>query len=68
MIVFIILSLIIQLSIILGSYLIGLKIWDFYYDKIIIPKKKEIKRQRMLKFLEVCDIIGNPKIIPATLI
>ena len=43
------------------GYIIGLKIWDLYYDKFILP---EIEQQDKLKFesrLKMANIIGNPK-------
>ena len=47
---------------ILLGYIIGLKIWDFYFEKIILPKIKKQRRIDLLNLLKCCKIIGNPKI------
>lgn len=49
------------------GYIIGLKIWDFYYEKVIVPKIEKRERQRRLEFIEACKTIGNPKTTTATL-
>ena len=46
----------VYIGILLG-YIAGLKIWDFYYEKIILPK---IEKQKTLDSHKIARIIGNP--------
>ena len=39
---------------------IGNKIWDIYFENIILPKIRKEEYIKRLKFLEICKIIGNP--------
>ena len=45
------------------GYIIGLKIWDYYYEKIIVPKEEKLERQRRMEVFEICKVIGNPNIV-----
>jgi len=49
----------VYIGILLG-YIAGLKIWDFYYEKIILPKIEKYEKQKTLDSHKIARIIGNP--------
>lgn len=42
------------------GYILGLKIWDLYYNKIILPKIIKEEKEMLTLFHNISKLIGNP--------
>lgn len=42
------------------GYIIGCKIYDFYYTRVILPKIRKQIHKEMLASMEIACIIGHP--------